>query len=163
MTSIAELAQTSYSYERLCFDRWAAWCDGQWSMELGVPRETLLSKVAHFGIRVGISRAGTEPEIHDEPEIVSELMEAWAASDLFSHRQSHMALMARHRRIIRGVRISQLTDAQGKPKRFRDSDFALLIIGGQGRSATKTFQRICHRGYVELRERFRAHAGTRLR
>ena len=158
MTSISEQIRTSYSYERLCFDRWAAWCEGQWHQALSLPGETVLSKVARFGIRVGISHAGTEPEIHDEPEIVSALMEDWAVT----RPLPHSALMARHRRIVRTIQITQLTDAEGKPKRFRDSDFALLILGREGKSATKAFQRLCQEGYIELRDRFRA-APRRLR
>lgn len=158
MTAAVEIVTTSYSYERLCFDRWAAWCEGQWEQALGLPAETLLSRVSRFGIRVGVARAGNEPEIHDEPEIVSALMEEWVVAEPLSHR----ALMARHRRIIRGIKIAQLTDEQGKPKRFRDSDFALLILGSSSHSSRKAFQRLCTRGYVELRQRLRARHQQRM-
>lgn len=158
MTAHASLAHLSdtvyrYSYERLCFDRWAAWADGQWEQLLGLPSETTLSKVAHFGIRVGVARAGSEPDIHDEPVIVSAIMEEWAVAPEFEIRQSHSALMARHRRVIGGVKITQLTDAQGKPRRFPDHEMAVLVLGSGGEKGKKRFQRLCVRGYEELRTR----------
>lgn len=155
----AAIAETSYSYERLCFDRWAAWCEGQWEQALGLPGETTLSRVGRFGIRVGVAHAGNEPEIHDEPETVSAIMEEWAIARPYPHS----ALMARHRRIIRGIKITQLTEADGKPKRFRDSDFALLIVGSQGKAGTQAFRRLCLQGYTELRVRLNAHLSTRIR
>ena len=153
--SLAYLSDTGYrySYERLCFDRWAAWADGQWEQMLGLPSETTLSKVAHFGIRVGVARAGSEPDIHDEPVIVSGIMEEWAVAPEFDLRQSHSALMARHRRVIGGVKITQLIDAQGKPRRFPDHEMAVLVLGKRGDSGKKSFQRLCVRGYEELRAR----------
>jgi hypothetical protein len=152
MAATAESVTERYSYERLCFDRWAAWAEGQWEQGLGFPRETLLSKVGRMGIRVGAIHASNEPEIRDEPEIVSALMEEWAQVKPLPH----CALLARHRRIIRGVKITQLTDSKGKPQRMTDRDFALLIIGKSTDSAKRSFQRLCAEGYAELRERLRA-------
>lgn len=152
-SSRVHVQRESYSYERLCFDRWAIWAEGQWAMELGLPAETTLSKVARFGIRVGVARAGQEPDIHDEPETVSAIMEEWAAHPDWSRRQAHAALMARHRRIIGAVKITQLTDAQGKPRRFPDHEMAVLVLGYGGEKGKKKFQRLCDSGYLELRSR----------
>lgn len=139
-----------YSYERLCFDRWAAWVEGQWEQGLGMPRETMLSKVARFGIRVGAVHAGNEPDIRDEPEIVSGLMDEWA----MARPMPHCALLARHRRIVNGL-VVQMRHAQGRWRPLRDRDLAVLILNDYSELGRKRIARLCEEGYAELRIRLR--------
>lgn len=139
-----------FSYERLCFDRWAAWVDRQWEMGLGMPHETMLSKVQRFGIRVGAVHATNEPDIRDEPEIVSALMEEWAVTRVLPH----CALLARHRRIVNGVRLDWRV-AGGRQRHMRDSDFARLILNDISDLGRKRFAKLCVEGYAELRIRLK--------
>lgn len=137
-----------FSFERLCFDRWAAWAEGQWEQGLGLPGETLLSKVQRFGIRVGVAHASNEPELRDEPEIVSKLMEEWASA----RPLPHCALLARHRRIVEGVKV-QMRHAQGRWRPLRDADLAVLILKDYSDLGRKRIRRLCEEGYAELRLR----------
>jgi len=139
---------TSYSYERLCFDQWAAWCEGRW--EPARP-QTLMSKIAQYGTRMGVVHAGSEPDINDEYLTVSEIMEDWAVTK----RLAHAGLLARHRRILWGQDMRQLLDDKGKPRRFRDRDIALSLLGDGSDAGKKQFQRLCESGYIELRQRLR--------
>lgn len=142
--------KTSYSYERLCFDRWAAWCEGQWETGLGLPKDTLLSRLGLFGIRMGVVHAGSEPDIHDEPEIVSMLMEEWATREPLAHT----ALMARHRRIVGSIKVGSRYHA-GEWRPMRDRDLALVVVGDGSEVGKRGFQRLCESGYAELRLRIR--------